>query len=68
MLETIKQINWLYGQGEVVAICLKTMKVTIEYGWLPMGVPKLVEMVSFKIEGNKITFRGETRTIGYQVR
>jgi hypothetical protein len=68
MLETLKRINWSYGRGEVVALCLETMKATIEYGWLPAGVPKLVEHISFRVEGNKVRFRGVTRTIGYQPR
>jgi hypothetical protein len=62
--DTIKRINWQYGRGNVRSINLDKDTVEVEYGW---GI-KNVEHVKFRIVGNKVRFRGVTRTIGYKNR
>lgn len=71
LLDTLRRINDNYGRGRVVGIKLlanSSGQAKVEYGWVAAGQPKMVEMVKFTVSENKVSFRGQTRTIGFQPR
>jgi|LakMenE01Jun11ns_1017448.scaffolds.fasta_scaffold9867331_4 hypothetical protein len=64
LLETLQRINDNYGRGRIRKLCRKTNTAIVHYGW---GID-LKEKVKFRVLGNKVTFRGQTRTIGFKAR
>ena len=62
--ETIQRMNWQFGRGSVVKVSRKEGIATVRYGF---GL-EITEQVKFTVTGNKVRFRGVTRTIGYKNR
>ena len=42
--------------------------VAVAYGWVGRGMKQPMELVPFRIVGDRIRFRGKTRKIGYVAR
>lgn len=63
-LDTLRRINNVYGRGEVVRI--KDGVAVIQYGWVGKGQKPFEETRRFTVTGNRVRFRGVTRTIGYK--
>jgi hypothetical protein len=67
--DTLDRINNVYGRGTVVAFAFNADgrggSVVVKYGWVGRGMKSPSEIVDFKIDGNRIKFRGVTRKVGY---
>lgn len=63
-LDTLRRINNVYGRGEVVRI--KDGMAVIKYGWVGKGQKPFEETRRFTVTGNRVRFRGVSRTIGYK--
>ena len=64
-LDTLRRINNSHGRGEIVGITQEGLAV-IQYGWVGKGQKPFEETRKFTVTGNRVRFRGVTRTIGYK--
>ena len=67
-MDTLQRINTHHGRGNVVRIVPDDNGgiAVIQYGWVGTGQKPSEETRRFTITGNRVRFRGVTRTIGYK--